>query len=146
NGSTTVTVNANATFNAPVALSATGQPAGASPSLTPASVTPPAGGVASSLLRMILGPSVQPGPYVFTVNGTSGGLLHSAPVSLTVNATADGVTKVIGTLQALGCIDNAGIAGAFSAKLGQAQAAIAAGDIKTAINILTALLHEIQAQ
>jgi hypothetical protein len=60
--------------------------------------------------------------------------------------TSDSVTQVIGTLVALGCIDNAGVGNAFSIKLAQAQAAIDAGDTQTAVNILTALLHQLQAQ
>ncbi|HEU5181146.1 MAG TPA: choice-of-anchor Q domain-containing protein, partial [Candidatus Polarisedimenticolia bacterium] len=145
-GSRTVTVNANATFSQAVALSASQLPGGASASLTPTPVTPPFSGSAGSQLSLQLGPSVQPGSYILNVVGTAGLLTHAAPVSLTVQASPASVGQVIGTLGTLGCIDNSGIVNAFTAKLAQAQAAIDAGDQQTAINLLSALLQQLQAQ
>ncbi len=52
----------------------------------------------------------------------------------------------MGQLLAAGCIDNAGIANALNAKLTAAKNAIAAGHIMTAVNILNALINQIQAQ
>jgi len=46
----------------------------------------------------------------------------------------------------VGCIDNSGIGNALTSKLSAAQAAISAGDIQTAVNILTALKSQLQAQ
>jgi hypothetical protein len=145
-GSRTVTINSMGAFNAPVTLSVSGQPSGSSPTLNPTPVTPPAGMSVGSQLNVSLGPSVPPGLYTFNVQGTSGPLTHSTPVNLTVVATPESVIQVIGTLEALGCIDSAGVSNAFSVKLARAKAAINAGDTQTAINILTALLNQIQAQ
>ena len=87
-----------------------------------------------------------PGSYAVSVVGTSGALTHSTPLNLSVVVSPAGVSQVIGTLVTLGCIDNAGVGNAFSVKLAQAQAAINAGDIQTAINLLTALLQQLNAQ
>jgi hypothetical protein len=144
-GSTPVTVNANATFNQSVVLSTLGPPVGSTGTFNPASVTPAFGASAGSQLTLALGPGVLPGPYSFNVVGTSGTLVHSTPVSLTVVVSPAGVAQVISTLGP-GCIDSAGVANAFTAKLAQAQAALNAGDYQTAINLLTALLHQLQAQ
>jgi hypothetical protein len=65
---------------------------------------------------------------------------------VTVTADSSSITNVIGNLLSAGCIDNAGIANALISKLSAAQAAISAGDIQTAINILTALKSQLQAQ
>jgi len=53
---------------------------------------------------------------------------------------------VTGELLSTGCINSAGSANALTAKLSAAQAAIAAGNIKTAINILTAFIDQAKAQ
>jgi len=145
-GSSAVTVNSMGAFDQPVALSASGHPSGSIPTLSPTPVTPAAGSSVGSQLSVSLGPSVLPGPYTFNVNGTSGVLAHSTPVSLTVVATPEAVIEVIETLLEAGCIDSAGVSNAFTTKLAHARAAIAAGDTQTAINILTALLHQLQAQ
>ena len=145
-GSRTVTVNANATFNQTVTLNGSGQPIGSTLSFNPSSVTPALGSSASSQLNVSLGPSVLPGSYTVDVVGTSGALTHSTPLSLSVVASPAGVSQVVGTLVTLGCIDSAGVGNAFTVKLAQAQAAITAGDYQTAINILTALLQQLQAQ
>lgn len=68
------------------------------------------------------------------------------PGTLTITATAPSIAKLIGDIFAGGCIDNAGIANALTSKLSAAQAAISAGNIQTAINILTALKNQISAQ
>jgi hypothetical protein len=145
-GSRTVTVNANATFNQTVALTGSGHPTGSTLSFNPGSVTPALGGSASSQLTVALGPSVLPGSYTVNVTGTSGFLTHFAPLSLSVVASPAGVSQVITTLGSLGCIDSAGVVNAFKAKLAQAQSAIDSGDYQTAINLLSALLQQLQAQ
>jgi hypothetical protein len=56
------------------------------------------------------------------------------------------IGNVIGQAAAAGCIDNAGIGSALTSKLTAAQTAISAGNIQMAVNILTALENQIQAQ
>ena len=75
NGSRTVTVNANATFNQTVALAGLGNPTGSVLSFSPTSVTPALGSSASSQLTLALGPSVPgttrlPRPRLRRSNGT----------------------------------------------------------------------------
>jgi hypothetical protein len=145
-GSRTVTITSMGAFDEPVALSATGLPGGAFASFNPGSPTPAAGQSANSQLTISLAPYALPGSYSFNVAGSGGGRQHSRAVSLTIAATTAGVTSVINTLLGLGCIDSAGVGNAFTTKLAQAQAAINAGDTQTAINILSALLRQLQAQ
>jgi uncharacterized repeat protein (TIGR02543 family) len=141
-----VTVNANAAFAQTVTLSPSGLPAGFSAVLNPASLALAASTSGNSQLRVTLGPTVLPGTYSFNVLGTAGTLSHTALVSVTVIASPDGVAQVIGTLTGLGCIDSGGISNAFVVKLRLAQSALNAGDVQTAVNILSALLNQLQAQ
>jgi hypothetical protein len=147
--STTVTVNANAAFNAAVALSAPA-PGGVSAVLNPPSVTPALGGSASSQLALTLAPWLAPGQYTFDLRGTSfnvlGPLVHAVPVAVTVVASPAGIADAINQNLALGCIDSQGVATAFNSKLQQAQRFIDAGDVQSAINALAALLHQLSAQ
>jgi FIMAH domain len=145
-GSVGVAVTSYGGFNSAVSLAATGAPTATTATLNPASVIPPSGGSASAQLSVTAGPSVAVGSYALAIHGTVGAITHSTPVTLTITATPAGVTQVIGTVQALGCIDSSGIVNALTAKLAQAQAFIAAGDIQSAVNTLTALLHQLDAQ
>ncbi len=86
NNTSTITVTSVSGFNAAVALTATGMPAGVSALLSPTSVTPPANGTATSTLTVTVTAGVTPGTYPITVTGTSGSLTQTATVSLTVVA------------------------------------------------------------
>jgi hypothetical protein len=66
--------------------------------------------------------------------------------SAVTQASPGDLSTVVGQLLAAGCIDNAGIANALTAKLSAAQSAITAGNLKTAINILSAFIDQVQAQ
>jgi hypothetical protein len=145
-GSTNVKVNSKDEFNQQVTLSVSGQPTGITTVLNPASVTPQVNGSASSSLGITVGPGVAPASYTLSVSGTAGSLTHSASAVVKVQVTPESIVTVIGIDQALGCIDNSGIASALTDKLAAAQAYIAAGDIKDAINTLMALLNQLQAQ
>jgi hypothetical protein len=70
----------------------------------------------------------------------------SQTFTVTVAPSPAGISNVVDQLLAAGCIDNAGIANALKAKLAAAQNAIAAGNLKEAINILRAFIHQVQAQ
>jgi hypothetical protein len=67
--------------------------------------------------------------------------VYAYTFSLPVDESA--ISNLLGQLVTAGCIDNAGIANALTSKLDVAQAA---SDPQTAINTLTALKHQIQAQ
>jgi len=144
--STSVTVNSVGTFSSDVTLSASGARAGVSLAFSPSSVTPPPGGSASSILTVRVAPFVTRTAFTLTVTGTAGSLSHSSPVSITVIVSSSGISVVTGELLSTGCINSAGSANALTAKLSAAQAAIAAGNIKTAINILTAFIDQAKAQ
>jgi len=145
-GTANVQVNSFVGFNSAVALTSSGVPADFTTSFNPTSVTPPSYGSVSSMLTVNIGPSVTAGTYGFNVVGTSGTLTHSAHVSVIVAVTTGSVGQVIGTDLALGCIANQGISNSLTSKLTAAQNYINAGDIQDAINTLTALLNELQAQ
>lgn len=67
-------------------------------------------------------------------------------VSVSTSTTMSGVSAVIANLLASSCIDKSGIANALSSKLSAAQADISSGQIKTAINVLSALNDLVKAQ
>ena len=70
-------------FSGSVALTATGLPAGATASFSPAQVSS-----GSSTLSVTTASTTPPGSYTVTITGTSGTLTHSANITLVVNATA----------------------------------------------------------
>lgn len=142
-GSTNVSVNPVNGFSSAVNLSVTGQPAAVSATLTPSQVTPSGGNPATSVLNVSLPDFITPMNFTLTVTGTSGSLTHSTAASVTVTATTTSVGNLIGDLLNAGCIDNAGIGNALTSKLSAAQSA---GNAQTAINTLTALKNQINAQ
>lgn len=87
----TTAITALNSFAGTVTLSTSGLPTGATASFSPASVTTSG----SSTLTIATGSATPAGTYSITVTGTSGPLVHSATVSLTVNsATASGVVNL----------------------------------------------------
>jgi hypothetical protein len=146
-GSSQITIGSLGGFNFPVSLGVSGMPAGVSATLSPSRVTPPSGGSATpSTLSVNLGPSVTPTTLTVTSSGTYGSLSHSAPVSVSVVASPSSTTNVINQILKAGCINNSGVATAFNSKLSAAQSAIGAGNPQLAVNILDALLYQLQAQ
>jgi hypothetical protein len=89
-GTSTITVNSLNGFSSAVALSASGVPSGVTASFSPSSVTPPSGGSASSTLTFTASAGATTGTFPVTVTGTSGSLVHSTSVSLTVNPSGGG--------------------------------------------------------
>jgi len=142
-GSTNVSVNPVNDFSSAVSLSVSGQPAGVTTSLSPNSVTPSGGSAANSVLNVSLPPFITPTSFTLTVMGNSGALSHSASAEVTVTTTESSTGNLIGDLLGAGCIDNAGIGNALTSKLSAAQSA---GNAQTAINTLTALKNQINAQ
>jgi outer membrane murein-binding lipoprotein Lpp len=144
--STSVTVNSVSGFSSAVALSASGAPAGVSVSFNPTSVTPTSGGSAGSTLTVHLSPMVTPTTFTLTVTGTFEGVSHTSTASVTVTVSSPAIADVVSQLLLAGCIDNAGIANALTAKLTAEQGAISSGSTKTAINILSAFTDQARAQ
>jgi hypothetical protein len=65
---------------------------------------------------------------------------------VTVTVSSPAIADIVGQLELAGCIDNAGIANALTAKLTAEQGAIGGGNTKTAINILSAFTDQVRAQ
>ena len=79
----TASIGAVDGFSGTVTLSASGLPAGATPSFVPATVT----GTGSSILTVTTSSTTPLGTSPLTITGTSGNLTQTANVSLTVAAT-----------------------------------------------------------
>lgn len=99
-----------------------------------------------SNLTVSLGPSITPATFSVMASGAYGSLTRSVPVSVTSVATPASVSNVVNQVVSGGCVDNSGIANAFTNKLAAAQSAISAGKTQLAVNILDALLFQLQAQ
>lgn len=140
-GSTNVTVNPANGFSSAVDLSVSGAPVGVTTAPSPAQVTPSGGNPVSSILNVSISPALAPTNFTLTVTGTSGTLTHSATADVTVTATTSSIGNLIGGLVGAGCLDN--ISNALTSKLSAAQGA---ASTQTAINILTALKNQINAQ
>jgi hypothetical protein len=87
------------------------------------------------------------GTHAFSVTATDNvSNMGTNSVTFTIIVTTDSIKCDVTELLSAGCIDNGGIANALTSKLSAAQAAISRGNIQTAINILTALKDQINAQ
>ncbi len=86
-GSTTITSTATGTFSSAVALSASGQPSGATVAFNPTSIS---NGSGSSSMSITVASTVAAGTYSITVKGTSGTTVETTTVSLTVTVATAG--------------------------------------------------------
>jgi subtilase family serine protease len=87
-GSSTITTAVSGGFDSAVALTASGQPAGVTVSLNPASVAAP--GAGTSVVSIVVASTTAAGTYPITITGTGGGITHTANISLTVTTPAAG--------------------------------------------------------
>ena len=81
-GTSTITTAISGGFNAAVALTASGAPAGVTVSFSPTSIAAPGSG--TSTATFAVASTTAPGTYSITVTGTGGGVTHTTTVSLTV--------------------------------------------------------------
>ena len=88
NGTSTITTAVSGGFNAAIALTASGQPAGVTVNFSPTSIAAPGSG--SSTMSIAVASTTATGTYSITVTGTGGSTTHIATVSLTVTAVASG--------------------------------------------------------
>jgi len=84
-----VGVRAQGTFSAPVALSASGAPAGVTVTFSPSSVN----GAGVATMTVSLAPTASASTFALTITGTSGALVHAVP--LTVNGPPDSAEIVL---------------------------------------------------
>jgi len=80
----TVALSSVSGFHAVIALTATGLPSGVTATFAPLSVT----GSGSSALTIVVGSAAPAGAYTLAVTGTSGSLVHTLNVPLTIPASA----------------------------------------------------------
>jgi hypothetical protein len=80
----TCTVTSVNGFTGAVDLSCSGQPAGTSCSFAPATVSPPAGGSATSTLTLSIALGQATGTYIFDIQGVSGALTKTSTMNVDV--------------------------------------------------------------
>ena len=90
NATSTVTITSQNSFNAATTLSASGLPTGVTAAFVPNPVTPPANGSVNSTLTFTASGTATTGTFSVTVTGTSGSLVHSTTISLTVSSSGTG--------------------------------------------------------
>jgi len=103
NGTSTITITSQNSFNSATRLSASGLPSGVTASFGTNPVTPPANGTATSVLTLTASSSATLGTATVTVTGTSGSLVHSATIALTVSSSTAQTAVYNSTLKAPGC-------------------------------------------
>jgi len=81
---TTVSVLSINNFNSAVTLSISNWPSGLTPSFNPTDVIPPAGQSATSILTIAVAKNAPLGTYGLTITGTSGSLVRTFVVTVTV--------------------------------------------------------------
>ncbi len=102
--SATVTLNSLEYFNSAVTLAVSAFPSGVTVSLSPNPVTPPYNGSVSSTLKISLAPWVTPQTSTLTVSGAGGGISHSIPVSIAIQATTSGASNVVSQYSGCGLL------------------------------------------
>ena len=85
----TVTVTSTGSFNSAVDLSAGSLPGGVHVGFSPSSITPSAGGTITSTATISVDPGTLPLVSTITITGTSGSLVHSQSLALTITITPD---------------------------------------------------------
>ena len=103
NGTSTITITSQNSFNSATTLSATGLPSGVTASFATNPVTPPANGTVTSVLTLTASSTATLGTATVTVTGTSGSLVHSATIALTVSSVHAQTAVYNSTLKAPGC-------------------------------------------
>jgi subtilase family serine protease len=90
NGTSTITVASQNSFSSATTLTATGLPSGVTAAFSPNPVTPPANSSVNSTLTLTASATATTGTATVTVTGTSGSLVHSTTIALTVTASGGG--------------------------------------------------------
>jgi len=87
NATSTITVGSVNGFNSAATLSLSALPSGVTAAFSTNPVTPPANGNATSTLTFTAAASATTGTTNVTVTGTSGSLVHSTTIALTINSS-----------------------------------------------------------
>ncbi|MFZ1918146.1 MAG: S53 family peptidase [Terriglobales bacterium] len=86
NGTSTITITSQSSFNSAVTLSAGGLPSGVTATFKTNPATPPANGTTTSVLTLTASATAATGTATVTVTGASGSLNHSTTIALTVTS------------------------------------------------------------
>ena len=104
NGTSTITITSQNSFSSATTLTASGLPSGVTAVFSPNPVTPPANSSITSTLTLTASATATTGTATVTVTGTSGSLVHSTTIALTVTSSTGGQTAVYSsTLKAPEC-------------------------------------------
>ena len=148
--STSVTATAYGDFGDKVTLAAAGTPSGVTVSFASNPIAPVPATPASSIFKLTVGASARAQTFTETLKGSSTGLsgtlAHTAPLNVTIIATAAAIVNVIGQQQALGCVDQSGIVQSLASKMNTYQMLASGGHVQGASNVLTAFQYEVQGQ
>ncbi|MFY9644142.1 MAG: S53 family serine peptidase [Terriglobales bacterium] len=94
NGTSTITITSQNSFNSATTLAASGLPSGVTAVFSPNPVTPPANSSTTSTLTLTASATATTGAATVTVTGTSGTLSHSTTIALTVTASGGGGAQI----------------------------------------------------
>jgi len=94
---TTVSVLSINNFNSAVTLSVSNWPSAVTPSFNPTDVIPPAGQSATSILTIAVAKNAPLGTYGLTITGTSGSLVRTSVVTITVQGLCVIATATYGS-------------------------------------------------
>ena len=95
NGTSTITITSQNSFSSATTLTATGLPSGVTAGFGTNPVTPPANGTATSVLTLTASATATTGTATITVTGTSGSLVHSTTIALTVTSSGGGAQTAV---------------------------------------------------
>ena len=91
NGTSTITITSQNSFNSATTLTASGLPSGVTAGFNPNPVTPPANSSVNSTLTLTVSGTATTGTSTVTITGTSGSLVHSTNITLTVTSSGGGL-------------------------------------------------------
>ncbi|MGH9643957.1 MAG: hypothetical protein ACRD3Q_16235 [Terriglobales bacterium] len=91
NGNSTITITSVNSFSSATTLSASGLPSGVTAGFNPNPVTPPANSSVNSTLTLTASGTATTGTSTVTITGTSGSLVHSTNITLTVTSSGGGL-------------------------------------------------------
>jgi hypothetical protein len=107
----------------------------------------PGGTTVTNGLKIDLFSEMTLGTHTFSVNSADNlNNTRSQSVTFSIVVTPDSLEQDVNILLGFGCVDNSGIGNSMISKIEDVKSRVAAGDLHSAINTLSALLNQVQAQ